>query len=342
MPMESVSVLALHKPGLSNRLSSIGLQSRRGAGVVALLLILIVYSTVRHLLACAAAALLLVPVYKLQVRGGRRPGASAQRGSTVVREPPTRQQLIASCAARARGYGASLLHQSVLLLPSPQLKQNMLTVVLDLDETLVFAYRPHAHAAGRGGSQWQPAPAPTRASHSFELQCVVAPGTAERVLVYERPGLRDFLRRLSSFAEIVAFTAGLPSYAEPLVQAIDPEGTLFSACLYRGATVMTRSKDYIKDLGCLGRDLRRCVLVDNNPYSFLLQPLNGIPLAPYAGDPCDSKLLEVLLPLLYGLAHLPDVRPVLASKFRMPQWFASRGYDVWPCVGADLQVAGPM
>lgn len=34
----------------------------------------------------------------------------------------------------------------------------------------------------------------------------------------------------------------------------------------------------------LGRDPRRTVIIDNNPFSFLVQPVNGIPCVPFTGD----------------------------------------------------------
>lgn len=47
----------------------------------------------------------------------------------------------------------------------------------------------------------------------------------------------------------------------------------------------------MKDLSCLSKDLSRVVIVDNNPFSFLLQPLNGIPCVPFsAGLPYDDQV----------------------------------------------------
>ncbi len=118
------------------------------------------------------------------------------------------------------------------------------------------------------------------------------------------------------------------AYAEPLIRAIDPAGSRFSSVLYRPATMPTAERDYIKDISQLGRPLDRLVLVDNNPWSFLLQPLNGIPVDAYMGCSDDTYLLTVLLPLLRGLAHLDDVRPVLETLYEMPTWFAQEGLDV--------------
>ena len=46
-------------------------------------------------------------------------------------------------------------------------------------------------------------------------------------------------------------------------------------------------QDYVKDLSRLGRSLGRTVLVDNDPYSGLLQPCNLLPTNAYYGAPSD-------------------------------------------------------
>lgn len=50
-------------------------------------------------------------------------------------------------------------------------------------------------------------------------------------------------------------------------------------------------RDHVKDLSCISKDLCRIVIVDNNPFSFLLQPLNGIPCIPFSpGQPHDDQV----------------------------------------------------
>ncbi|XP_044462217.1 CTD nuclear envelope phosphatase 1 homolog [Mangifera indica] len=200
-----------------------------------------------------------------------------------------------------------------------------LTVVLDLDETLVCAYETSslpvslcAHAT-EAGVKW------------FELECYSLDKENEGkpkvnyVTVFERPGLHEFLKEVSEFADLILFTAGLEGYARPLVDRIDVEN-LFSLRLYRSSTISTEYREHVKDLSCLSKDLCRTVIVDNNPFSFLLQPLNGIPCIPFtAGQPHDTQLLSVLLPLLKQLSLQKDVRPVLYEKFHMPEWFQKQG-----------------
>ncbi|PPD98607.1 hypothetical protein GOBAR_DD04417 [Gossypium barbadense] len=201
----------------------------------------------------------------------------------------------------------------------------LLQVVLDLDETLVCAYETSSlppslrNQAMDAGLKW------------FELECVSSDKECEGkpkinyVTVFERPGLQDFLNQLSEFAELVLFTAGLEGYARPLVDRIDAENR-FSLRLYRPSTVSTEYREHVKDLTCISKDLCRTVIVDNNPFSFLLQPVNGIPCIPFsAGQPHDTQLLGVLLPLLKHLSQEKDVRPVLYDRFRMPEWFQKQG-----------------
>nr|XP_016512587.1 PREDICTED: CTD nuclear envelope phosphatase 1 homolog isoform X1 [Nicotiana tabacum] len=203
-----------------------------------------------------------------------------------------------------------------------------LTVVLDLDETLVCAYETSSlpnivrTQATEAGLKW------------FELECISSDKECDSkpkinyVTVFERPGLHDFLKELSEFADLVLFTAGLEGYARPLVDKIDL-GNRFSMRLYRPSTTSTEYREHVKDLSCISKDLSRIVIVDNNPFSFLLQPLNGIPCIPFAaGQPHDIQLLEVILPLLKHLSQQKDVRPVLYERFHMPEWFQKHGIPV--------------
>ncbi|KAF5736574.1 carboxy-terminal domain RNA polymerase II polypeptide A small phosphatase 1 isoform X2 [Tripterygium wilfordii] len=200
-----------------------------------------------------------------------------------------------------------------------------LTVVLDLDETLVCAYETSSlpaalrNQATGAGLKW------------FELECVSSDKECEGkpkinyITVFERPGLREFLKELSKFADLVLFTAGLEGYARPLVDRIDVEN-LFMLRLYRPSTSSTEYREHVKDLSCLSKNLCRTVIVDNNPFSFLLQPINGIPCIPFtAGQPHDTQLLDVLLPLLKHLSQQNDVRPLLYERFHMPEWFQKQG-----------------
>uniref|UniRef100_A0A0E0DSQ1 FCP1 homology domain-containing protein n=1 Tax=Oryza meridionalis TaxID=40149 RepID=A0A0E0DSQ1_9ORYZ len=216
--------------------------------------------------------------------------------------------------------------------PPPSLRR--LTVVLDLDETLVCAYESSSLPAALR------AEAVEAGLHSFDMECISAEKAScifldikdaegrqrvNRVTVFERPGLHEFLQRTSEFADLILFTAGLEGYAKPLVDRIDAHNR-FCHRLYRPSTVTTEYREHVKDLSCLSKDFHRIVLVDNNPYSFLLQPLNGIPCLTFsAGQPVDDQLMGVIFPLLKHLSLQNDVRPALYETFHMPEWFQRHG-----------------
>lgn len=54
-------------------------------------------------------------------------------------------------------------------------------------------------------------------------------------------------------------------------------------------------REHVKDLSCISTNFCRIVIVDNNPFSFLLQPVNGIPCIPFsAGQPHDDQVVLIL------------------------------------------------
>ncbi|KFK23193.1 hypothetical protein AALP_AAs48948U000100 [Arabis alpina] len=200
-----------------------------------------------------------------------------------------------------------------------------LTVVLDLDETLVSAYETSSLSAAlrtqaiEAGLKW------------FELECISSTKECKGkpkinyVTVFERPGLHEFLEQLSQFAHLILFTAGLEDYARPLVDRIDAKNVLRDR-LYRPSTVSTQYGDHVKDLLSASKNMHRTVIVDNNPYSFVLQPLNGIPCVPFSAEqPHDTQLLDFILPLLKQVSEVEDVRPALYERFHMPEWFEKHG-----------------
>uniref|UniRef100_A0A7S1X6P0 Protein-serine/threonine phosphatase n=1 Tax=Tetraselmis chuii TaxID=63592 RepID=A0A7S1X6P0_9CHLO len=240
------------------------------------------------------------------------PGASTQpTGRALVRLPsePSFPPLVSPDGDEPRGG-----ERKLLLPPMDLAAGHKLTVVLDMDGSLLSSY----------AAQRQPLLHPGLATFVTGKGGKLNPGG---VLVVERPGLREFLAELSAFAEVVLFTAGLPDYAAPIIAHLDPKGTIFSGCLFRQATVKSEHYSCVKDLSHLGRDLRKTVLVDDTPLAFLHQPDNGIPILPFRSDPDDRFLCEAVLPLLQSLSLEEDVRPVVAQRFGMVQWFARKGFE---------------
>lgn len=121
-------------------------------------------------------------------------------------------------------------------------------------------------------------------------------------------------------------------YAAPLLDIIDPD-RLIAARLYRDSAVQTAC-GVVKDLSLLGCDLSRVVIVDNDPVSFIRHPDNAILIKSFRGHTSDAEdaSFAVLLRLLDELAPLSDVRPALAARFGLRNFFRALSPDIEACM----------
>lgn len=110
--------------------------------------------------------------------------------------------------------------------------------------------------------------------------------------VHVRPYAREIIKNLSRFFDIVVFTAGNQCYADPILDALDPE-RLIKHRLYRDSCTMLNAQLFVKDLRILGRPLESVVLVDNAPYSYMMQLSNGIPILNYLRGREDDQLAKL-------------------------------------------------
>ncbi|XP_072952275.1 mitochondrial import inner membrane translocase subunit TIM50 [Typha angustifolia] len=165
------------------------------------------------------------------------------------------------------------------LLPDlhPQ-EQHVFTLVLDLNETLVY-------------SDWQR----ERGWRTFK-----------------RPGVDAFLEHLAKFYEIVVYSDQLNMYVDPVIERLDQKGCIRYR-LSRAATKYENGKHY-RDLSKLNRDPSRILYVSGHAMETSLQPENCVPVKPWKLENEDTALLDLIPFLEYVALHRPaDIRPVLAS-----------------------------
>ncbi|KAF3327482.1 mitochondrial import inner membrane translocase subunit TIM50 [Carex littledalei] len=166
------------------------------------------------------------------------------------------------------------------LLPDlhPQ-EQHVFTLVLDLQETLIY-------------SDW-------RRERGWRT--------------FKRPGLEAFLERLAKFYEIVVYSDQLPMFVDPVIDRLDQKGCIRYR-LSRPATKYIDGKHF-RDLSKLNRDPSRIIYISGHALESCLQPENAVPIKPWKmDDNLDTELLDLLPFLEYVALHRPaDIRAVLQS-----------------------------
>lgn len=164
-------------------------------------------------------------------------------------------------------------------------------LALDLDETLVH-------------SSFQPV------KDADYVIPVLIEGTTHNVYVLKRPGVDEFLARVSEHYEIVIYTASLGKYADPLLDQLDPcnlvEKRLFREdCVYHDG-------HYVKDLSLLNRDVDTVIIVDNSPMSYIFHPENAIDCSSFIDSKADKELWQIG-DFLVEHSSVVDVRTVCRS-----------------------------
>jgi len=182
----------------------------------------------------------------------------------------------------------------ILLAPPTPRTSGKKTLVLDLDETLVH-------------SSFKPIPAA-----DFVIP-VEIDDQVHQVYVLKRPGVDQFMKRMGDHYEIVVFTASLAKYADPVLDLLD-KSKVVKARLFREACVHHKG-NYVKDLGRMGRDLNKIIIIDNSPASYMFNPENAVPVESWFDNENDTELLE-LIPILEQMSKTQDVRDEIAKHQR--------------------------
>ena len=152
----------------------------------------------------------------------------------------------------------------------PLKKYYKYTLVLDLDETLVYLMPNNIYLTEDGKIS-----------------------ETRHTLIF-RPGLIDFLKKMKTIYELVIFSFGTLEYVDNVIKIIEKNEKFFEHVLYRQHATVNNG-EYIKDLSLLGRNLKNILIVDDISQVFKLQEKNGICIKAFYGDIVgDRNTLKIL------------------------------------------------
>ena len=198
----------------------------------------------------------------------------------------------------------------------------MKTLVLDLDETLVYtSFEPSINSdlCFEIDLNINEQSKYNKVNSLIKKQKILT-----KVYLSKRPHLEKFLSELNSFYEICIFSASSQKYASYIIDIID-KNRIISKKFFREDCIHLDNSEtfpYIKDLEKINKNYNDIIIIDDNFSSFILQEENGIPIKPWRGDKNDIELLK-LIPILKNLSGFYNVRTEIKKfvKNRTFIWF---------------------
>ena len=124
-----------------------------------------------------------------------------------------------------------------------------------------------------------------------------------------RPYAMECLEEASKNFQVVVFTASQQTYADAILDYLDPDRKLIAYRMYRQHCYQTPEGYYVKDLRIIENwPLSKMVLVDNSVYSFAYQLTNGVPIVSFYQEPPKDEEMLHLIYYLSCLSKVDDVR----------------------------------
>ena len=185
---------------------------------------------------------------------------------------------------------------------------NLATLVLDLDETLVYVtdIKNDNFELPQIPFEYYILDESKSTIQKFIKNNEIKNFRKAKSFVTIRPGLSKFLTYAKQyFYDIIIFTSSQYSYAEEIIKIIDKDKLISK--IYSRKDCSFYNDVFYKDLNKIKKDLSQTIIIDNYPECYLLQHFNGLPIPSFTGNKNDNELLK-LMPILAKLSKVKDVR----------------------------------
>jgi Dullard-like phosphatase family protein len=174
-----------------------------------------------------------------------------------------------------------------------QLQNGKRLAIFDLDETLVHAeIKDYKNAFN-------------------QIPCKLPNGGYQTIGLNIRPYWKESLREIAKNYVIIVYTASHQSYADSVLDYIDPENEIIKHRLYRHNCTKVKMEEeqiYVKDLRIFNNvRMEDMIIIDNSVLSFAFQLDNGIPILPYYNS-CEDNELKSLANYLTSICKVQDLR----------------------------------
>ena len=191
----------------------------------------------------------------------------------------------------------------------PKNEQYKKIALFDLDETLV-------HCIGEINSKEN-----KKKKYQNVIEVILPSKKKVNIGINIRPYWKEALNLIKEKYHIIIFTASHQSYANAVLDFMDPKKEFTKYRLYRNHCVLTNLdgvKFYIKDLSIFDKyyNLKDIVLIDNSVLSFAYHLDNGIPIVPYYDADEDGEL-EILGYYLLSIYEYDDLRKANQKHIRI-------------------------
>ena len=174
--------------------------------------------------------------------------------------------------------------------------------IFDLDETLI-------HCTGKDTSNAQ-----------YIIDVTLPSKQTVKIGINLRPNWKEALDIIKKDYVIAVFTASYQSYADAVLNFIDPNNKYFTYRLYRhhcSKVTINNTPYYIKDLSIIDDvDIKKLLMIDNSVFSFAFHLDNGVLVVPYYDSDKDSELV-LLAHYFNAIAKAEDVREVNRKNINM-------------------------
>lgn len=215
--------------------------------------------------------------------------------------------LVAYVSSRVFCYTREILN-SLAGMNEESRTNEMKLLILDLDETLVFA-----------------------AEHKLDRD---EDFRAEHYFVYKRPGVDEFIEFALKHFKVAVWTASSPNYADEVLNRLFPTSERLEfvwarqRCTWR-LDPESHTGYWVKDLkkvSRLGHYLKNIVVVDDSPRKLERNYGNHIRISAFEGNPTDREL-EKLAAYLLRLKDIENVRSVDKRSWRSPPYYQRRSHS---------------